>query len=102
MKIDAIDAFYLAMPKVTEEADGSQDAAVILMRALGAAAGEEALFAALPEEVDQSAHDPDDGAIVGSGGDGGMEVAGGRQGHRAERTARERIGGGVRCLLPLC
>jgi L-alanine-DL-glutamate epimerase-like enolase superfamily enzyme len=33
MKIDAIDAFYLAMPKVTEEADGSQDALVMRVRA---------------------------------------------------------------------
>ena len=32
MKIDAIDAFYLAMPKVTEEADGSQDALVMRVR----------------------------------------------------------------------
>ena len=35
MKIDAIDAFYLAMPKVTEEADGSQDALVVRVRAGG-------------------------------------------------------------------
>jgi L-alanine-DL-glutamate epimerase-like enolase superfamily enzyme len=35
MKIDAIDAFYLAMPKVTEEADGSQDALVMRVRAGG-------------------------------------------------------------------
>jgi L-alanine-DL-glutamate epimerase-like enolase superfamily enzyme len=33
MKIDAIDAFYLAMPQVTEEADGSQDALVMRVRA---------------------------------------------------------------------
>jgi L-alanine-DL-glutamate epimerase-like enolase superfamily enzyme len=33
MKIDAIDAFYLSMPKVTEEADGSQDALVMRVRA---------------------------------------------------------------------
>src|SRR5262249_55576807 len=54
-------------------ADGRQDAAVILMRAPGAAAGEQALLAALPEEVDERAHDPDDGAIVGSGRDGRVE-----------------------------
>src|SRR5215471_11070522 len=53
--------------------DRGQDAPVILMRALGAATGEEALLAALPEEVDEGAHDPDDGAIVGSGSDGGMK-----------------------------
>ena len=53
--------------------DRGQDAPVILMRALGAATGEEALLAALPEEVDEGAHDPDDGAIVGSGGDSGMK-----------------------------
>ena len=35
MKIDAIDAFYLAMPKVTEEADGSQDALVVRVAAGG-------------------------------------------------------------------
>jgi L-alanine-DL-glutamate epimerase-like enolase superfamily enzyme len=33
MKIDAIDAFYLAMPKVTDEPDGSQDALVMRVRA---------------------------------------------------------------------
>ncbi len=32
MKIDAIDAFYLSMPKVTAEADGSQDALVMRVR----------------------------------------------------------------------
>jgi len=53
--------------------DRGQDAPVILMRTLGAATGEEALLAALPEEVDEGAHDPDDGAIVGSGGDSGMK-----------------------------
>ena len=29
MKIDAIDFFYLSMPEVTDEADGSQDALVV-------------------------------------------------------------------------
>jgi len=53
--------------------DRGQDAPVILMRALGAPTGEEALLAALPEEVHEGAHDPDDGAIVGSGGDSGMK-----------------------------
>src|SRR5215471_1896550 len=53
--------------------DRGEDAPVILMRALGTATGKQALLAALPEEVDEGAHDPDDGAIVGSGSDGGMK-----------------------------
>ena len=32
MKVDSVDFFYLAMPKVTTAADGSQDALVVLER----------------------------------------------------------------------
>ena len=33
MKIDAVDFFYLSMPKVTTDADGSQDALLVRVRA---------------------------------------------------------------------
>src|SRR6185437_10702932 len=32
MKIDAVDLFYLAMPRVTTDADGSQDALLVRVR----------------------------------------------------------------------
>ena len=35
MKIDAVDFFYLAMPTITTEADGSQDALLVRVAAGG-------------------------------------------------------------------
>ncbi len=35
MKIDAVDFFYLAMPVVTTDADGSQDALLVRVEASG-------------------------------------------------------------------
>ena len=39
MKIEAVDFFYLAMPRVTTEADGSQDALLVRVAAGGQSAG---------------------------------------------------------------
>ncbi|MBU3740261.1 MAG: mandelate racemase/muconate lactonizing enzyme family protein, partial [Rhodoferax sp.] len=48
MKIEAVDFFYLAMPEVTTEADGSQDALLVRVQAGGLAGFGECEAAPLP------------------------------------------------------
>lgn len=48
MKIEAVDFFYLSMPEVTTEADGSQDALVVRVRAGGVEGWGECEAAPLP------------------------------------------------------
>src|SRR5262245_5502586 len=48
MKIEAVDFFYLAMPEVTDEADGSQDALLVRVAAGGRVGWGECEAAPLP------------------------------------------------------
>ena len=48
MKIESVDFFYLAMPEVTTEADGSQDALVVRVEAGGHVGWGECEAAPLP------------------------------------------------------
>lgn len=48
MKIEAVDLFYLAMPEITEEADGSQDALLVRVSAGGLVGWGECEAAPLP------------------------------------------------------
>jgi L-alanine-DL-glutamate epimerase-like enolase superfamily enzyme len=48
MQIEAVDFFYLAMPEVTDEADGSQDALLVRVAAGGHTGWGECEAAPLP------------------------------------------------------
>jgi L-alanine-DL-glutamate epimerase-like enolase superfamily enzyme len=48
MKIEAVDLFYLAMPEITTEADGSQDALLVRVAAGGHVGWGECEAAPLP------------------------------------------------------
>src|ERR1700730_9317828 len=50
-----------------------QHAPVVVMRARGTAGREQALLAALGKQIQQCVDNADDGAIVGGGGDGGVQ-----------------------------
>jgi len=60
-----------APPRLRDVSPGA--CAVVVMRARGTTGGEQALFAALGEEIQQCVDDANDGAVVGGRGDGGVQ-----------------------------
>src|SRR2546425_3505885 len=60
-------------PRLVSATYRPEHAPVVVMRARGTAGGEQALLAALGEEIQQCVDDANDGAVVGGRGDGGVQ-----------------------------
>ena len=81
MKIEAVDLFYLAMPEVTTEADGSQDALLVRVRAGGYVGWGECEAAPLPSiaafvcPMSHGACRPVAASVLGQALDGPADIA---------------------------